>query len=528
MSDSFSLSETLPPELYLAIISHIPTHEVKQSVLAFSRALARSPVPTYPLFENVRLRYPQRVLQFYQRLRKVPQDANYVRSFSLETWAVDADIVVNLLSLLSHLAELRLFIGPNFAPEHLEEIFERSRPGLGLVSLRFRPYVQKAAYYQFLKGAYFDSTLLALSRWPPESLPALSIVQDPLDPSIAPTKFAQPLVFFRLDPLSTLAQSPLLEDLTQFRLRVPSRQVARYLYTTSHSLPSVKLLDLSTCNVTDSDVEGLLGRFVHLEALILDKCPIISQRTDIHVDEAQALNQWAILAKTMALAGVKFARERERKLKTWLEAYHARATTNREPPAEEPRQQDRRPRRGRRGLATATISLRASPPRETMELPNLDVKSSKRIPPPSKRVRIMPLVPALRSLAATPPHNIGPDKHAAIRAEFERGWAEGIAQISAIRGRLQTSWRNGVKIVTFGEDEDDSYGDRDHDTDVGLSGLIDVEDDKAFALEIFQDGQSQSVIGRCPTLCLIGPGTTDGHADGCGHRFGWDIWKDDL
>lgn len=167
-----------------------------------------------------------------------------------------------------------------------------------------------------LKGAYFDSTVITLSQWPPSGLPSLSIVQDPLDPSIAPVqKFAQPLVFFRLDPFSCMSISPYAQDIEHFRLRIPSRQIARFLYTQPGAFPRLTLLDLSTCNVAESDVEQLLGRLVGLKHLIADNCSLLRGEGD-----------WAAFGKTCALAGVKRAREREKKLKAHLELVHAQQT----------------------------------------------------------------------------------------------------------------------------------------------------------------------------------------------------------
>lgn len=45
-----------------------------------------------------------------------------------------------------------LNIGTNFNPEHLQEMFERVRPNIERMEMRFRPYVEQANYYQFLKG----------------------------------------------------------------------------------------------------------------------------------------------------------------------------------------------------------------------------------------------------------------------------------------------------------------------------------------------------------------------------------------
>lgn len=131
---------SLPPELYTAILSHIPADSLQQTVLSLTRALPLSPIPLYHLFACIHLKHGDQVVQLYQLLRKALDQAAWVRVFTLETWQVDADVVVNLIRLLSQVVRsLTLFIGPNFAPEHLEEIFEKPMPKLRFISLRFRP-----------------------------------------------------------------------------------------------------------------------------------------------------------------------------------------------------------------------------------------------------------------------------------------------------------------------------------------------------------------------------------------------------
>ena len=401
--------------------------------------------------------------------------------------------------------------------------------------------VQRATYYQFLAGAYFDTTLLTLSRWPACDLPALSIVQDPLDPTLAPANFAQPLVFFRLDPLSALARSPFAEDLRHFRLRIPARQAARFLYALPNALPRVELLDMSTCNVLESDVEGMLGRFVRLRALILDGCYIVSQRAVAADGQGpeEAFGHWAALGKMMALSGAKYARDREKRLKLFLEALRARALALEED-AQQREHAARRPKRGRRGLATATISLRDSPPKNSVALPKLPAGATSSSIPPAQRVRILPALPALRTLATTPPSSVGPDKHDTIRAEFARGWNEGIAQLCAIRGRLRTSWGNGVRVVRI--DPEYEIDEEDGDGEDGLAGLMDVDDERAFLVTSKatggdDEGRENTVDearmlgiedGTCPSLCLAGPGRKEGHIEGCGHQLGWEVWHDEL
>ena len=129
----------LPVELFFDIIAQFEPDDVTPSLLALSRALPRSNVPTYRLFENIRLRRSNQIFKLYQRLRNAPQDAARVRTFSLECWEVDADIFVNLAVLLPSVVRLSLFIGPNFAPEHLEDLFQKPQVNLQELSLRFRP-----------------------------------------------------------------------------------------------------------------------------------------------------------------------------------------------------------------------------------------------------------------------------------------------------------------------------------------------------------------------------------------------------
>ena len=129
----------LPSELYTAILLNVPANLLQQTVLSLTRALPFSPIPEYHLFTHIHLKHADQVVQLYRRLRKATDDASWVKELALETWTVDADVVVNLIDILPKVVYLTLFIGPNFAPEHLEEIFEVPRPDLQFISLRFRP-----------------------------------------------------------------------------------------------------------------------------------------------------------------------------------------------------------------------------------------------------------------------------------------------------------------------------------------------------------------------------------------------------
>lgn len=374
------------------------------------------------------------------------------------------------------------------------------------------------------QGAYFDSTILALSGWPEPALPILSIVQDPLDPALAPTNFAQPLVFFRLDPLSALAVSPLADELKQFRLRIPGRQIARHLHSIMHSFPALEFLDLSTSNVGSHDVAGLLGRLRELQILVLDGCPIVSQRVDVQIDAGDPFLQWAELGEALALAGVARATEREKRLRAWTDAYYAAENE------QEAAEKGKKARRGRKGLATATISLRAPEPERVLQ-PSRDIPPA-RIPKRDQRIRVLPPAPVLCSLATSFPSALTTGVYEEVKEAFERGWAVGIARLQAIRLRHLTSWRNGVsRVVRFADrgsaewEEEEEYGEE------GLIGFVDVTEENAFMLNVVGEDQTEGSAGTghsCPLLCVAGPERDAAHVDGCGHRAGWDIYKDDI
>ncbi|KAJ7687406.1 hypothetical protein B0H17DRAFT_1013105 [Mycena rosella] len=485
---------SLPPELYSAIIEQITSECLQQSLLSLTRALPSAPIPLHFLFQSVTFTRSEQAPSLIRRLLKPDggEVALYVQELSLHNqWTVDAEVMVNLLRKLPKLRSLSLCIGTNFAPEHLKAIFERPLPELKYLSLRFRPYVQRATYQQFLSGSYFDSTLACLAKWPESNLPTLSIVQEPMDPAQAPkVAFAQPIVFFRLDwHLSDLAQSPYLSTLTSLRLRIPSRPVAGPITTSPLSLPAVELLDLSTCNVFGAELtDTILARLTKLKHLILDNGALL--RGEYHAED------WAVLGKGCALAGVKRTKAREKILR------QARL----EPAPAVPATAECRPRRGRRGVSTATISLRASPPRDARAVAANTALAATAL----RKVRLYPASPSLCSFATTLPPGVPRDKHAEIRAQFEKGWFEGLAQLVEVRARLYQSYRLGSTIMKFADVLDDEVD----GSEEGLDGLVEVsnwEDD---------------VDIKAPVLCLVGPGKSEAHEPGCAHSVAWTVWKE--
>lgn len=389
---------------------------------------------------------------------------------------------------------------------------------------------------------------MALSAWPPspQGLPTLSVVQDPNTAQVK-QRFAQPIVFFRLDlHLSLLVHSPIASaSLKSLRIRIPARPVVQPLTVayqnpntpsagaaTAALPPSIQILDLSTCYVTESDIDALLVRFTHLEHLILDECtPLLRAGSAM----GQELDWWAALGRRCALTGVRKAREREKALKTWLEAL------SRNHFAEDEQlnglAEPRRPRRGRRGLATATISLRpsTSPPRSlpsTSSRPAGAINQQRSSIPP--KIHIVPPLPTLHSISLYPTSNItaGPGTRARVLAEFENGWNDGLRVIWEKRGRMGTTFLRGTTVgvkprfLKFKKDLSVSSG----EVEEGFEDLEDVksEDESIFFLSGDGNGTVTGLI-NAPVLCLAGPKeSVDGHASGCSHSVAWSVWEDKL
>ena len=226
-----------------------------------------------------------------------------------------------------------------------------------------------------------------------------------LFPSAAPAHVLAPMPYvcswylslyhvYPLNPLADLAVSPLCYNLKHFRLRVPSRQITRHFYARPNALPSVELLDMSMSNVSTR-----LGRVARAPSQRSGpgSGQLSDQRTDIQVDAGEPFLQWMELGQTLALAGVKRATEREKSLRTWVDNYYAQ------------RQQEealgggpsKKPKKGRKGLATAAFSFRAPSP-ERKDGGDVTI-SEERIPRRDQRVRILPSAPTLCSVATRLP-----------------------------------------------------------------------------------------------------------------------------
>ncbi|KAL1411811.1 hypothetical protein Q8F55_002778 [Vanrija albida] len=191
---------TLPPELVDHILSHVPPRQRQRAALALARVLRHHDPATRHVWAHVPVSSPAQVMPLWRRLmaeQGKPRGggAPVVRTFGMESWRGDADILNNALRCMPSLNTLLVNVGTNFAPEHLQEMFERPRPEMERMEMRFRPYVEQASYYQFLKGSYFDAAVETLYKTWPESpnFTHISLVQD-LPPRVTapPTRAHSP------------------------------------------------------------------------------------------------------------------------------------------------------------------------------------------------------------------------------------------------------------------------------------------------------------------------------------------------
>ena len=388
-----------------------------------------------------------------------------------------------------------------------------------------------------------------LAGWPGiPTLKHISIVQDPLPTgAFAPqTSFAQPIVFHSLAVLRLLSSSLLAQSVTHLRLRVPSRPVIAQLISQG-SFPALYALDLSTSTLMEADrtLPQLLSRLPSLRHLILDACGLNREG-------------WRELGRSCALAGLPKARAREKALREWIEVNKSLFSTipNGEDTLSELPQQNgqptRKPRRGRRGLAQSTVSLRSHspPPRTTpTHASSLTSATVAALLPSAAKIRILPPVPRLSTLSTT----LYPVPNALKRGdwaeEFESGWASGVDTIRAIWTRLRSSGRNGtVRVMRFDDALDVERPERrSSEMEEDLEGLVDVS----------LDGDEWDWDGRPPLLCFgegkgnggsvghlndsdsqgdisdeehreLEDGQFDGHVPGCGHSLvgrAWDLYE---
>lgn len=281
--------------------------------------------------------------------------------------------------------------------------------------------------------------------------------------------------------------------------------------------PNLEFLDLSTCGVLESEVDTILVRFPALKHLVLDGCAVL--RGELREGE------WNALGKRCALVGVKRAKETEKALKAWFEARSLSAVGD--GLNQGSNNISRRAKRGRKGLATATISLRTPEPESTANGTSSGSRPPSIVVPQTtikraSKIRILPSPPSLSSLSITISPLVKEDKYPMIRAEFEAGWAEGVAILAVTKARLRTSARNGFRIMRSSPDRVEGL----EEAEIGLDDLEDVkaDDDEAFG-SATEEGANSMALSP-PVLCFAGPHRDGLHQRDCGHSVGWETMGD--
>ncbi|KZT30955.1 hypothetical protein NEOLEDRAFT_1238122 [Neolentinus lepideus HHB14362 ss-1] len=508
--------QSLPPELYTAILKDVPSSDLKQTNISLARALPRSPVPQDFLFHSIRLQHPDQVLQLYRCLESFPERALLIKELAFEADVSVADAVVNMVKSLGNLTNIRLVVCSDFPPERLSALLRIRWANLHSVGLSFRRFERSSAA-QPTNVPCFDNILEALATSEPRSLRVLSIIQDAIKaakPRSASSWVAelthsssnreQPSTFNSnrssslntTNPFASTSIRPIFESLMPFSFNPnnpfafnpaepylfnpPARNAAcvfRRLDTLSYVIPGLTHLRL---RLPSFDI----AKGVYACTAVLDRMELLDLSTSriknhdvkrilgrfgclkyLVLDDTDVLRggfgraEWRQLGRDCALAGVKKARERQEKVKEWLDVGGG-----------------------------ATIHRR--------------------------EIRILPRVPTLLSLCATMPSHMPPEGDT-VRREFELGWSAGVAELVATVAELKILFLEGVQIVKFAANMD---GEED---DKGVNGLQDAE---------IADFEVDMAILICPVLCLVGTwrGISHLHLPGCGHRAGWDIWKDEL
>jgi hypothetical protein len=354
--------------------------------------------------------------------------------------------------------------------------------------------VKRVNYYQFLRGTYFDSFVEALSSWPKGQLRNLSLVQD-LPRDYNGLGFAQPLVFFSFKPLVVLSTSIYTSNLVKLSIRIPSRDVVTFIASQPDSFKSLEVIDVSTCSVSVPQIRTLLVRFPKLRHIIAD-----DSRAFVRIE---AMTLWHALGRAFAFAAVERAGEMEN-------AFRARATLLAAEGNGAPVQADvpHRSRPGRRGVATATISLRET---RTTNTPNPHPNQASGGNNRDTRLKVLPMPPLARSLSVDAYMDSNLDSYANFQRQFQVGWEEGINMLRSVWKRMQTSQSRSTTRVMAPRDCKFLADRNSSDPDAETSPCLPVG--VSFDWEGLMTNE-----WPCPVLCCAGERGERGlHATGCGH-----------
>ena len=317
------------------------------------------------------------------------------------------------------------------------------------------------------------------------------------------------------------------------------------------------------------DVGGLLGRIGRggVKHLLCDG-------TGLGGTGVLVGGEWMMLGRTLANYGVEWARQREKVVKRVVEEMIARRGNgddagNEENVGGQDENEPRRPRRGRRGLATATISIRSGPLASASTStsptlsPSFDFSPTSTTPP---KIRILPCLPSVQSLCVPSPppaiptpttEGIGEEARRHARADFESGFHQGLHTVRSVWERIKISKLAHPSTRVFGRSTLPA-----EETDEGVEGEGDVmkglvefgSADKASAV-YDEKWDALTRVSGAPVLCFEGAritvgedggnvsgsgggggsdcgewggGDWKGHPEDCGHRCGESVWKDGL
>lgn len=156
----------LPPEILDLFLENVSPSELQRTALSIQQVFPELAVSDSHIFRHIRVTGPSQLKPLWKRLREDKAEGESrliraVRSFTMATFRGDADILNkwvshpsrhawmltcnshSILRLIPDIEAMILNMGTNFAPEHLVEAFERPRPKIQRIELRFRPYVDK-------------------------------------------------------------------------------------------------------------------------------------------------------------------------------------------------------------------------------------------------------------------------------------------------------------------------------------------------------------------------------------------------
>ncbi|KAG8950483.1 hypothetical protein FRC04_007498 [Tulasnella sp. 424] len=352
----------------------------------------------------------------------------------------------------------------------------------------------------------------------------LSIVQDPLPvfnlaedapahalrPSMS---FAQPIVFFSLDPITNLAKSPVARYVKHLRFRIPLRTVWNKICE-RNAFPSVEILDLSTSPVhREQAAAAILNGFPRLRHLLVDASGFGGLGPE--------QNEWRTLGRAMAMAGIKNAREKERELKNLDATEVHRILDN----------AGRRDEFADRGDNELSGTALEDEGRKEHPVPKTD-RPARTLQ--LAKFRILPAYPHLLSISSALAPNQAeegvPVDLELYAEQFSAGWTDGIARLREHRERAMAFSRSAnVRVLRF-----DLHRNCDHEDSHGLGELVDVEEhgvddltadgSHTTPLICFGRERNPSQPGSNPALVPVHVP----HKPGCGHALGRERWMPEL